>query len=70
MTVDDLCSLTAAAAALGLADDDLDGLAEAIDEHAIRTVTFAGNKYLLGADVQRALDDRDPRKLAAKVPRR
>jgi len=46
-----------------------DELGELVEAGEVRLVTHDGTRYVLGADVQAALDDMNPRKLAARVPR-
>lgn len=42
---------------------------EAMEAGELRRVTYRGDSFVLRGDVQRACDDRDPRKLADRVPR-
>ena len=61
---DALTTVEDAAEVLHLDDAELDA---AIEDGTLRRVQHAGETYVLGADVDRALKDKDPRSLAALV---
>lgn len=43
--------------------------AEALESGELRRVRYGDGEFLLRGDVEKARDDRDPGKLAARVPR-